>query len=62
MTELINQFLNAQTTKEVDEIVWSNIETLNDNPRLYSFARNARKRICNLRRIKIQLTEIIYLN
>ena len=62
MTTLILEFLEAKTTSEVDQIVWDNIDYLNENPRLYSFARNARRRINNLRRMKLKYTEIIYMN
>jgi hypothetical protein len=62
MTTLIVEFMEAKTTSEVDQIVWDNIDYLNENPRLYSFARNARRRINNLRRMKLKYTEIIYMN
>ena len=45
MTKIILQFLEAQSNQEINEIVNENIEFLNANPRLFSFARNARKRI-----------------
>jgi hypothetical protein len=62
MTDIINAFLSAQTIKEVNDIVSENIDTLNAHPRLFSFARGARRRINHLRRTKIALCEIIYLN
>jgi hypothetical protein len=50
MTNLINKFLNAQSNQEVNEIVNQNIDLLNENPRLFSFARNARRRINRIKR------------
>ena len=50
MENLINKFLEAKTNQEVNEIVNENIDLLNENPRLFSFARNARKRINRIRR------------
>jgi len=60
--QLINDFLNATTIKEVDALVFQYSELLDEHPRLYSFARNSRKRIHNLRRELIKNTELIYLN
>lgn len=48
--QLINDFLSATTIKEVDSLVFQYSELLDENPRLYTFARNSRKRIHNLRR------------
>jgi hypothetical protein len=62
MTDIINAFLSAQTTAEVDRIVKANIETINACPRLLSFARGARKRIIHLQRMNLKYTEIIYKN
>lgn len=60
--QLINELISASTTKEVDDIVFKYSEILDENRRLYSFVRNARKRIHNLRKINTELTELIYLN
>jgi len=50
MTNLINKFLNAQSNQEINNIVSENLEFLNANPRLFSFARNARRRIARIKR------------
>jgi hypothetical protein len=50
MTNLINKFLEAKSNQQVNEIVNQNIDLLNENPRLFSFARNARRRIARIRR------------
>lgn len=52
MTNLINKFLEAKSNSEINEIVNENLETLNKYPRLFSFAKNARKRINRIRREK----------
>ena len=48
--KLINKFLEARTNQEVNSIVNDNIEELNNDPKMFKFARNARKRIARLRR------------
>ena len=50
MKNLINKFLEARTNQEVNSIVNDNIEELNNDPKMFKFARNARKRIARLRR------------
>jgi len=60
--QLINDFMSATSVKEVDALVFQYSELLSESPRLYTFARNARKRIHNLRRQLISNTELIYLN
>jgi hypothetical protein len=50
MTNLINKFLEAKSNQQVNEIVNENIDLLNENPRLFSFARNARRRINRIKR------------
>jgi len=62
MTTIINALLSADTTAEVNEIINQNLDMLNENPRLWSFVKGARKRIHNMRRQKLFNTEIIYLN
>lgn len=47
---LINDFINAVSIKEVDSLVFQYSDMLDENPRLWTFARGARKRIHNLRR------------
>ena len=42
--------MEARTNQEVNSIVNDNIEELNNDPRMFKFARNARKRIARLRR------------
>lgn len=48
--QLIIDFLNATSIKEVDSLVFQYSELLDENPGLYKFPRNARKRLHNLRR------------
>jgi len=60
--QLISDLISASKTSEIDDIVFKYSDILDENRRLYSFVRNARKRIHNLRKIKFELTEIIYLN
>jgi hypothetical protein len=50
MTNLINKFLEAKNNQEINDLVNENIQILNKNPRLFSFARNARKRINRIRK------------
>jgi len=52
MTKLIIKFLEAKSNQEVNDIVNENIDLLNANPRLYTFARNARRRINKIRKEK----------
>jgi hypothetical protein len=51
---LITKFQDCQTNDEVNHVVWDNIDLLNDNPRLYSFARNARRRINRIKRERVK--------
>jgi hypothetical protein len=62
MTAIINQFLEANTNEEVNQIVWSHIDIMNENPALYSFARNARRRINRIRKEKMKSFHIFELN
>lgn len=64
MTNLIIQFMEATTTREVDRIVEQNIEAMNPFNREFicKFANNAKRRIKTLQREKMKCTEIIYLN
>ena len=45
ITQIIIKFLEAKTSQKVNDIVNENLELLDANPRLYNFARKARKRI-----------------
>jgi hypothetical protein len=60
--DLYVAFMDAETNKEVSEIITQNLDFLNKNPRLYSFARNARRRINGLRKAKRQNTPVSELN
>jgi len=60
--QLINDLISASKTSEIDDIVFKYTDLLDENRRLYSFVSNARKRVNNLRRMKFQNIEIIYLN
>ena len=51
-TKLIYSLMFAQTNSEVNEIVNTNIDYLNENPDLWKFVRNCRKRIHTIRREK----------
>jgi len=62
MTNLINKLLEAKSNQEVNNIVSENIDLLNANPRLFSFVRNARKRICRIRKEKKQNWKIYEMN
>jgi hypothetical protein len=48
--DFINGCLTAVSTHEIDLLVFRYSDLLDSNRRLYSFARNARKRLHNLRR------------
>lgn len=60
--QLINDLLNANSISEINDLVFKYTDLLDENRRLYSFVSNARKRINNLRRMKFQNIELIYLN
>lgn len=60
--QLINDLLNANSISEINDLVFKYTDILDENRRLYSFVSNARKRVNNLRRMKFQNIEIIYLN
>jgi len=60
--QLINDLLNANSISEINDLVFKYTDLLDENRRLYSFVSNARKRINNLRRMKFQNVELIYLN
>jgi len=62
MKNLINKFLDARTNQEVNNIVNDNIEELNKDPKMFKFARNARKRIARLRKEKMIHWHIYKLN
>ena len=52
MTNLINKFLNANSNREVNQIVNDNLDLLNKTPALFIFAKNARRRITKIQREK----------
>ena len=58
---LTDAFMNARTEHEIDDIVMANLQFI-DRVGLWKLANNAKKRIRNLQRIKMKLTEKIYLN
>jgi hypothetical protein len=47
---LIMSLMDAGTNQEVNDIVNENLQVLNDNPRLFTFVKNARRRINMIRR------------
>jgi len=54
--------LEARTNQEVNSIVNDNIEELNNDPKMFKFARNARRRIARLRREANKSWHIFELN
>lgn len=56
------QLEKAHTWHEIDEIRDSNMELLSAHPFLYRCLKSARKRANQLRRFKLQTTEIKFLN
>jgi hypothetical protein len=54
MTKLIYQLMNCQNNQEVNDLINGNIDFLNDNPKMFSFVKNARKRINRIRREKMK--------
>ena len=50
LRELQYDFMNASTTKEVDHLVFQYSDLLDENPGMWKFPRNARKRLSNLHR------------
>ena len=62
MTKIIIAFLEAQSTQEVNNIVSENLEFFNENPRLFTFAKNARKRIYRVQKEMRKSWEIYQMN
>ena len=62
ITQIIIKFLDAKTNQEVNDIVNENLELLNANPRLYNFAKKAKKRINLIKREKSVSWKIYELN
>jgi hypothetical protein len=62
MLTLINQFLEAKSNREINDLVNQNLDVLNANPRLYSFVRNARKRINRIKREQKDSWKIYQMN
>jgi hypothetical protein len=58
---IVNAFMEAKTTKEVNEIIISNLNFI-DRLGLWNQANRAKKRIIGLRAAKIKLTDLRYLN
>jgi hypothetical protein len=58
---LRNAFISCQLNADVNELVNKNILFLNDNPKLWIFPRDARRRINRLRRETIKSWNL-YLN
>jgi hypothetical protein len=46
---IIVKFMDCQTNDDVNHVVWENIEVMDENPMLYTFAKKARSRINRLR-------------
>jgi hypothetical protein len=61
-SDLYVAFMDAETNSEVSEIIHQNLQFLNQNPKLYTFARDARHRINGIRKAKRQNTPICELN
>ena len=59
--KLRDAFMGAKTTSEVNEIIMANIQFI-DRVGLWRLANRAKKRIINLNKVKMELTEKIYLN
>ena len=51
MKNLIQKFMSAQTTREVDDIILENLNFMDLYPESFKYARNAKNRI---RRIQCQ--------
>ena len=49
-TKLLYSLMYADTNSDVNAIVNENIEYLNDNPGLFTYVKNARKRISRIRK------------
>lgn len=60
--DLYIAFMDAETNAEVSEIIRINQHFMNQNPKLYTFARDARHRINGIRKAKRQNTPITELN
>lgn len=60
--ELRFKFMLANTEQEVDKLVNENFDILNANPHLFSFARNAQRRIARIQREKQKSWKIYQLN
>ena len=59
---IIYDLMRSTTISQVNEIVSNNQDFINDHPFLFRCVSNARKRINRLRRMKLQCTELIYMN
>jgi hypothetical protein len=62
MKALIIKFTEAKTNQEVNNLVNENLEILNENPKLFIFAKNARKRINRIRREKAKSWKLYEMN
>jgi hypothetical protein len=58
---IISAFMEAKTTKEVNEIIMSNLNFI-DRMGLWKNANHAKRRINGLRATKIKLIDLKYLN
>lgn len=58
---ITSAFMNATTTKEVNEIIISNLNFI-DRVGLWNQANRAKKRIIGLRAAKIKMTDLRFLN
>ena len=58
---ITSAFMEAKTTKEVNEIIISNLNFI-DRVGLWNHANRAKKRIIGLRAAKIKMTDLKYLN
>jgi hypothetical protein len=62
MEDFLIALFEARTNEEISQITYDFPEMLDKYPYLWRNVRDARKRVNNLRRTKIALTELIYLN
>ena len=62
MTKLILQFLNAKSNQEITRLVNDHLEILNENPKLFTFVKNARKRVNRIRKEKMKSWKTFEMN
>ena len=60
--KIIEKLMNAKTSEEVEDIIVDNIDAFDNNPGLFKSAKDAKKRIKNVRREAMASWEIHELN